>query len=141
MLGLRTETAQAREQLVELDQVLATMDAESAAEQMNRLREELEASGNYDMSTWEGLKRLFPEYTASVEAAANATGQATSEADLFQAAMGNLPPHMRQVAGASEEAAEGTLITADAMDKLGGAAQDTEKSLSDIVKELSLIHI
>lgn len=125
VLGLRTETAQAREQMVELDQVLATMDAETAAEQMNRLREELEASGNYDMSSWEGLKRLFPEYAASVEAAANATGQATSEADLFQAAMGNLPPHMQAAAAGMEATGDAADGAVPGLDAAGGALDET----------------
>lgn len=138
-LGFRTETAQAREQLVELDQVLATMDADSASEQMNRLRQELEASGNMDLSNWEGLKRLFPEYAASVEAAANATGKATSEADLFQAAMGNLPPHMRATGEAAEGAAGGVEGLEGSMGELGEVAEETEKTLSEIVDELATL--
>ena len=135
-LGLRTETAQAREQLVELDQVLATMDAGSAAEQMNRLREELEASGNMDLSNWEGLKRLFPEYAASVEAAANATGQATSEADLFQAAMGNLPPHMINTGEAAETAKSGTELFTEALSGSAEAAQELDDALKEALNGL-----
>lgn len=125
--------SQVRDTITSLDQALATMDAESAAQQMNALRVEAESVGRMDLSSWSELQRVFPEYAKGVEAAANATGVATSEADLFQAAMGNLPPHMQAIAEGGEAAGEGAAAGAEGMSELGDAAEETEETLSDIV--------
>ena len=134
-----TSSARARAQMVELDQVLSTMDPSTAAERMSDLREEAERTGSAQLSSWSELQKLFPEYAASVEAAANATGKATSEADLFQAAMGNLPPHMRATGDAAEGAAGGVEGLEGAMGELGEVAADTEKTLSEIVQEMATL--
>lgn len=144
VLGLRTETAQAREQFAEFDKVLATMDPTTAADQVNRLRKEAEAAGNMNLSSWSELKKVFPEYAAAVQAAANETGKATTDAELFQAAMGNLPPHMRDAAGAAGEmgAAMGEAgakasEASSVMDKLGNVNPSGMKGISDAMGVLA----
>ncbi|VXA92267.1 phage tail tape measure protein [Citricoccus sp. K5] len=133
--------SQVRDTITSLDQALATMDAESAAQQMNALRIEAESVGRMDLSSWTELQRVFPEYAKGVEAAANATGQATSEADLFQAAMGNLPAHMQAVAEGGEAAGEGAAAGAEGINELGEAAEETEESLSDIVDAMMTLGV
>ena len=141
VLGLENPTHQARQSVEKLDQALATMDASAAAEQVNRLRKETEATDGPNsraLSSWSELKKVFPEYAAAVQAAANETGQATTGAELFQAAMGNLPPHMRDAAGAAGEmgAAMGEAgakasETSSVMDKLGNVNPSGMKGISD----------
>ncbi|WP_430754620.1 phage tail tape measure protein [Micrococcus luteus] len=132
VLGLRTSSAQAREQMVQLDQVLSSMAPEDAAAQFQRLREEAERSGSSQLSSWEGLKQTLPEYAASVEAASNATGKAADEATLYGIAMGHLPEYMKPaqdateaVATAAEDATEslGALGQVDADSRVGGIAE------------------
>lgn len=132
VLGLRTSSAQAREQMVQLDQVLSSMAPEDAAAQFQRLREEAERSGSSQLSSWEGLKQTMPEYAASVEAASNATGKAADEATLYGIAMGHLPSYMQPaqdateaVATAAEDATEslGALGQVDADSRVGGIAE------------------
>lgn len=132
VLGLRTSSAQAREQMQQLDQVLSSMAPEDAAAQFQRLREEAERSGSSQLSSWEGLKQTLPEYAASVEAASNATGKAADEATLYGIAMGHLPSYMQPaqdateaVATAAEDATEslGAFGQVDADSKVGGIAE------------------
>ncbi|NHQ56824.1 phage tail tape measure protein [Micrococcus luteus] len=132
VLGLETPAYRAREQFDTLGKTLATMDAESAAEQFRKLREAAEAEGSTMLSTWEGVKEYMPAYAASVEAASNATGKAADEATLYGIAMGHLPDHMKPaqeaaeaVATAAEDATEslGALGQVDADSKVGGIAE------------------
>ena len=132
VLGLETPAARAREQFDTLGKTLATMDAESAAEQFRKLREAAEAEGSTMLSTWEGVKEYMPEYAASVEAASNATGKAADEATLYGIAMGHLPDYMQPaqdategVATAAEDATEslGALGQVDAGSNVGGIAE------------------
>ncbi|WP_180537142.1 phage tail tape measure protein [Micrococcus luteus] len=132
VLGLETPAYRAREQFDTLGKTLATMDAESAAEQFRKLREATEAKGSSMLSTWEGVKEYMPAYAASVEAASNATGKAADEATLYGIAMGHLPAYMQPaqeategVATAAEDATEslGALGQVDADSKVGGIAE------------------
>ena len=132
VLGLETPAYRAREQFDTLGKTLATMDAESAAEQFRKLREAAEAEGSTMLSTWEGVKEYMPAYAESVEAASNATGKAADEATLYGIAMGHLPDHMKPaqdateaVATAAEDATEslGALGQVDADSKVGGIAE------------------
>ncbi len=132
VLGLETPAARAREQFDTLGKVLATMDAESAAEQFRKLRDAAEAEGSTMLSTWEGVKEYMPAYAESVEAASNATGKAADEATLYGIAMGHLPSYMQPaqeategVATAAEDATEslGALGQVDADSKVGGIAE------------------
>ena len=132
VLGLETPAYRAREQFDTLGKTLATMDAESAAEQFRKLREAAEAKGSTMLSTWEGVKEYMPAYAASVEAASNATGKAADEATLYGIAMGHLPSYMQPaqdatqgVATAAEDASEslGALGQVDADSKVGGIAE------------------
>lgn len=132
VLGLETPAARAREQFDTLGKTLATMDAESAAEQFRKLREAAEAEGSTMLSTWEGVKEYMPAYAESVEAASNATGKAADEATLYGIAMGHLPSYMQPaqeategVATAAEDATEslGALGQVDADSKVGGIAE------------------
>lgn len=141
VVGLENPMSQAREAIATLDTALAGMDTETASKQMNALRLEMEAAGRTDMSSWSSLKELFPEYTAGIEAAANATGKATTDADLFQAAMGNLPPHMQAVAEGGEAAGAGAEAGAEGMAALGDASEETEESLSDVVERLQTLGV
>ena len=132
VLGLETPAARAREQFDTLGKTLATMDAESAAEQFRKLREAAEAEGSTMLSTWEGVKEYMPAYAESVEAASNATGKAADEATLYGIAMGHLPSYMQPaqdategVATAAEDATEslGALGQVDAGSNVGGIAE------------------
>ena len=132
VLGLETPAARAREQFDTLGKTLATMDAESAAEQFRKLREAAEAKGSTMLSTWEGVKEYMPAYAESVEAASNATGKAADEATLYGIAMGHLPDYMKPaqdategVAAAAEDASEslGALGQVDADSNVGGIAE------------------
>ncbi|MBZ9934291.1 hypothetical protein LB570_29860, partial [Mesorhizobium sp. BR1-1-5] len=132
VLGLETPAYRAREQFDTLGKTLATMDAESAAEQFRKLREAAEAEGSTMLSTWEGVKEYMPAYAESVEAASNATGKAADEATLYGIAMGHLPSYMQPaqdateaVATAAEDATEslGALGQVDADSKVGGIAE------------------
>lgn len=132
VLGLETPAARAREQFDTLGKTLATMDAESAAEQFRKLRDAAEAEGSTMLSTWEGVKEYMPAYAESVEAASNATGKAADEATLYGIAMGHLPDYMQPaqdategVATAAEDATEslGALGQVDAGSNVGGIAE------------------
>lgn len=132
VLGLETPAARAREQFDTLGKTLATMDAESAAEQFRKLRDAAEAEGSTMLSTWEGVKEYMPAYAESVEAASNATGKAADEATLYGIAMGHLPSYMQPaqdategVATAAEDATEslGALGQVDAGSNVGGIAE------------------
>ena len=132
VLGLETPAYRAREQFDTLGKTLATMDAESAAEQFRKLREAAEAKGSTMLSTWEGVKEYMPAYAESVEAASNATGKAADEATLYGIAMGHLPSYMQPaqdategVATAAEDATEslGALGQVDAGSNVGGIAE------------------
>ena len=131
-----TSSARARAQMVELDQVLSTMDPSTAAERMSDLREEAERTGSAQLSSWSELQKLFPEYAASVEQAANATGQATSEADLFQAAMGNLPPHMRAAGEAAKGAGDGAEAGAAGIEAMAAASEELAEQLDEALDNL-----
>lgn len=123
-----------REEFDALDQALAGMDLEAAGQAMNRLRLEAEAGGRTDFSNWTSLSEKMPAYAAAVEAAANATGRATTDADLFQAAMGNLPPHMRATA-------DSAAVVEEAMGGIAGSADEAEESLEDIIKSLQTLGV
>lgn len=137
VLGLRTSSAQAREQMVQLDQVLSSMAPEDAAAQFQRLREEAERSGSSQLSSWEGLKQTLPEYAASVEAASNATGKAADEATLYGIAMGHLPDHMKPAQDATEAVAT---AAEDASESLGALGQvDAESNVGGIAEAMGIL--
>ncbi|NUL43852.1 phage tail tape measure protein [Cellulosimicrobium funkei] len=136
VLGIRNIPGQAAESIEKLDQAMASMDSEQAADQMNNLRQEMEAAGRTDLSSWSSLQELFPEYTAGIEAAANATGEATSEADLFQAAMGNLPSHMQETTEAAEDLTPATETAALSLDGMGGSAEEADGDLSALIDSM-----
>jgi len=137
VLGLKNPTAEARDAMGKLDTALSAMEPDVAATKVKQLKDELEAAGRTDLSNWEGLKRLFPEYAASVEEAANATGKATSEADLYQAAMGNLPAHMRPVTEAMEETSDATEAAAESMDRMSTIDPDGAHGLAEAMGVLA----
>jgi TP901 family phage tail tape measure protein len=130
VMGFRNIPGQAAEAITTLDQAMATMDSKRAADDMNALRQEMEAAGRTDLSSWSSLKELFPEYTAGILRAAEATGQSTTEADLFQAAMGNLPPHMRDIGDAGAEAATG----AELFERAAAGSTEAAEDLADAVQ-------
>lgn len=137
VLGLETPAYRAREQFNTLGQVLATMDAESAAEQFRKLREAAEAKGSTMLSTWEGVKEYMPEYAKSVEAASNATGKAADEATLYGIAMGHLPDYMQP----AQEATQGVATAAeDASESLGALGQvDAESNVGGIAEAMGIL--
>ena len=137
VLGLETPAARAREQFDTLGKTLATMDAESAAEQFRKLREAAEAEGSTMLSTWEGVKEYMPEYAASVEAASNATGKAADEATLYGIAMGHLPDYMQP----AQEATEGVATAAeDATESLGALGQvDAGSNVGGIAEAMGVL--
>lgn len=137
VLGLRTSSAQAREQMQQLDQVLSSMTPEDAAAQFQRLREEAERSGSQQLSSWEGLKQILPEYAAQVEAASNATGKSADAATLYGIAMGHLPEYMRPAADAADQVAAST---GDAEESLGALAQvDAESNVGGIAEAMAVL--
>lgn len=137
VLGLETPAARAREQFDTLGKTLATMDAESAAEQFRKLRDAAEAKGSTMLSTWEGVKEYMPEYAASVEAASNATGKAADEATLYGIAMGHLPSYMQP----AQEATEGVATAAeDATESLGALGQvDAGSNVGGIAEAMGVL--
>ena len=137
VLGLETPAARAREQFDTLGKTLATMDAESAAEQFRKLREAAEAEGSTMLSTWEGVKEYMPAYAESVEAASNATGKAADEATLYGIAMGHLPSYMQP----AQEATEGVATAAeDATESLGALGQvDAGSNVGGIAEAMAVL--
>ncbi|WP_176227994.1 phage tail tape measure protein [Escherichia coli] len=137
VLGLETPAARAREQFDTLGKTLATMDAESAAEQFRKLREAAEAEGSTMLSTWEGVKEYMPAYAESVEAASNATGKAADEATLYGIAMGHLPSYMQP----AQEATEGVATAAeDATESLGALGQvDADSRVGGIAEAMAVL--
>lgn len=137
VLGLETPAARAREQFDTLGKTLATMDAESAAEQFRKLREAAEAKGSTMLSTWEGVKEYMPAYAESVEAASNATGKAADEATLYGIAMGHLPSYMQP----AQEATEGVATAAeDATESLGALGQvDAGSNVGGIAEAMGVL--
>lgn len=137
VLGLETPAARAREQFDTLGKTLATMDAESAAEQFRKLREAAEAKGSTMLSTWEGVKEYMPAYAESVEAASNATGKAADEATLYGIAMGHLPSYMQP----AQEATEGVATAAeDATESLGALGQvDADSRVGGIAEAMGIL--
>ena len=137
VLGLETPAARAREQFDTLGKTLATMDAESAAEQFRKLREAAEAEGSTMLSTWEGVKEYMPAYAESVEAASNATGKAADEATLYGIAMGHLPDYMQP----AQEATEGVATAAeDATESLGALGQvDAGSNVGGIAEAMGVL--
>ena len=137
VLGLETPAARAREQFDTLGKTLATMDAETAAEQFRKLREAAEAEGSTMLSTWEGVKKYMPAYAESVEAASNATGKAADEATLYGIAMGHLPDYMQP----AQEATEGVATAAeDATESLGALGQvDAGSNVGGIAEEMGVL--
>ena len=137
VLGLETPAARAREQFDTLGKTLATMDAETAAEQFRKLREAAEAKGSTMLSTWEGVKEYMPAYAESVEAASNATGKAADEATLYGIAMGHLPSYMQP----AQEATEGVAAAAeDATDSLGALGQvDAGSNVGGIAEAMGVL--
>nr|DAG79871.1 MAG TPA: minor tail protein [Caudoviricetes sp.] len=137
VLGLETPAARAREQFDTLGKTLATMDAESAAEQFRKLREAAEAEGSTMLSTWEGVKEYMPAYAESVEAASNATGKAADEATLYGIAMGHLPSYMQP----AQEATEGVATAAeDATESLGALGQvDADSNVGGIAEAMGVL--
>lgn len=144
VLGLRTSSAQAREQMVELDQVLSSMAPEDAAAQFQRLREEAERSGSSQLSSWEGLKATLPEYAAAVEEASNATGKSADAATLYGIAMGHLPQHMIDAKNAATDAAAGIgelgEATSDVTADLGALGQiDADSKVGGIAEAMGVL--
>lgn len=139
VMNVDNHSAKVNATLQTMDQVLATMDASEAAGHMNQLRLEAEAAGRMDFSSWSELQRLMPEYAASVEAAATATYGHTEAADLFQIAMGHIPPHLQATADAAEGAEGGLDGAAGGMDDLGESAEDAAASLDEIIEALTLL--
>lgn len=137
VFGLRTETAQAREQLDVLDQTLSVMDSEQASDQLRTLKEELEAAGNFDLSTWTGLKEMFPELAAEIEGSANAMYGHVEDADLFQIAMGNVPGHLEATGDAADGSADGLGTAGDAMGEMGDSAEDAAEKLDEVLGALT----
>ena len=137
VLGLETPAYRAREQFDTLGKTLATMDAESAAEQFRKLREAAEAEGSTMLSTWEGVKEYMPAYAESVEAASNATGKAADEATLYGIAMGHLPSYMQP----AQEATEGVATAAeDATESLGALGQvDADSRVGGIAEAMAVL--
>ena len=137
VLGLETPAARAREQFDTLGKTLATMDAETAAEQFRKLREAAEAEGSTMLSTWEGVKKYMPAYAKSVEAASNATGKAADEATLYGIAMGHLPDYMQP----AQEATEGVATAAeDATESLGALGQvDAGSNVGGIAEAMGVL--
>ena len=137
VLGLETPAARAREQFDTLGKTLATMDAESAAEQFRKLRDAAEAEGSTMLSTWEGVKEYMPAYAESVEAASNATGKAADEATLYGIAMGHLPSYMQP----AQEATEGVATAAeDATESLGALGQvDADSRVGGIAEAMAVL--
>ncbi|MDN6534940.1 MAG: phage tail tape measure protein, partial [Yaniella sp.] len=123
------------EQFEQMDEALAGMSTEDAAMHMRNLREEAEAAGRQDFSSWEELQRVLPEYAASIQEMANATGEAYSDAELLEMAMGNLPPAMQNAKDAADNAARQDELTG-ALEDVGVAADGTVDSLSDYLDML-----
>lgn len=137
VLGLENPVAEARDAMGKLDTALSAMEPDVAATKVKQLKDELEAAGRSDLSNWEGLKRIFPEYAESVEAAANATKQATSDADLYQAAMGNLPAHMKPATEAMDETAVAAEAAAESMDRMSTVDPDGAHGLAEAMGVLA----
>lgn len=135
VMGLDNTAGQTAKSFKTLDEALVGMSAEDAAASMRNLREEAEAAGRQDFSSWEDLQRVLPEYAASIQEMANATGEAYSDAELLEMAMGNLPPVMQQAKEAADQAAQQDQLQG-ALEDVGLAADGAVESLSEYLEML-----
>lgn len=130
VIGIPNNIKRMNEQFAELDSALTGMPSEEAAIHMRNLRDEAEAAGRQDFSNWADLQRVLPEYAASIQDMANATGTTYTETELLEMAMGKLPPVLQQAKAAADQAAnQDNLVSA--LDEVGLAADGTVESLSE----------
>lgn len=96
--------------------------------------ESAEALSRYGMSQEEILE-VFPEYVSALQTAASEQGYALEGTELYQAALGNLPPELQKVADATDEAAKQDELVG-ALEDVGLAADGTVESLSEYLDML-----
>lgn len=96
--------------------------------------ESAEALSRYGMSQEEILE-VFPEYVSALQTAASEQGYALEGTELYEAALGNLPPELQKVADATDEAAKQDELVG-ALEDVGLAADGTVESLSDYLDML-----
>lgn len=139
VLGIDNPLSQVRDTMTELDRTFATMDAATAAEQVNRLREALEANGDNSLSHWNNLKEMFPEYAASVTEAANATYGAVEDTDLLMLALGSVPGHLQAVDGAAGDAEGGLDGLAESQEDAAAAAEELQEAIDAAVESIEIM--
>lgn len=137
LFGLFGDTAQdiALEGIGQFDDALSSMvqsgDLNSAAA---GFREYASAA---DEAGWsqERIIGFTSEYTAALQAMASQHGYNLEGAELYEAALGNLPPELENVADAADQAAQQDALVG-ALEDVGLAADGTVESLSDYLDML-----
>jgi len=137
LFGLFGDTAQdlALEGLGQLDTAMSNMvsggELESAAAGFQQFAEAAEEAG---WST-DRIIEATPEYASALQSMASEQGYALEGAELYQAALGNLPPELQNVKEAADDAARQDELTG-ALEEVGVAADGTVDSLSDYLDML-----
>jgi len=137
LFGLLGDTAQdlALEGLGQLDDAMSNMvsggELESAAAGFEQFATAAEEAG---WST-DRIIEATPEYAEALKSMASEQGYALEGAELYQAALGNLPPELQNVKEAADDAARQDELTS-ALEEVGVAADGTVDSLSDYLDML-----
>lgn len=132
LYGLFGDTAQdlALEGLGQLDEAMASMtqsgDLDEAAVGFRKFAEATDEAG---WST-ERAANATPEYMEALKAMAAEQGVALEGAELYEAALGNLPPELQEVKDAADRASKQEELKG-ALEDVGVAADGTVESLTD----------
>jgi TP901 family phage tail tape measure protein len=96
--------------------------------------EAAEALSNQGLE-YDEILAMFPEYTAALQTMAAEQGYALEGTELYEAALGNLPPELQEVAEATDDAAQQDELVG-ALEEVGIAADGTVESLSEYLDML-----
>lgn len=144
LFGLFGDTAQdiALEGLEQFDTAMSSMvssgDLDSAAAGFREFATAAEEAG---WST-DRIIDATPEYQSALQSLASEQGYALEGAELYQAALGNLPPELENVVAATDDAAQQDELTG-ALEEVGVAADGTVDSLGeylDMLFETGMAH-
>lgn len=113
-LGFKDATGKAKEEIGNLDAVLANLSLEDATSHFKKFASEVEQGGG----SIEEMKKLFPQLEQKVLDYANSLGVTLTEQEALQAMMGDFPPKLQE----AEKAAEGA---SGGLGELEGSLADT----------------
>src|SRR5690625_4369111 len=126
--GLSSDLKLSTEAVENMDNAMASLvqsgDFEAAAKGFQDAVE----SGDLHGKTVEEIAEVYPAYITALQAAAAEQGIALEGTQLYEAALGNLPPELKSVADAADEAAQQDELIG-ALEEVGIAADGTVESL------------